>query len=277
MGRSARDRCYKLCDRTAYIVKLEIVENPRIFKVKGMTNPPTASNQQLDFSAMRLQLTNGSEKVQQQTIQQLANLGNDGAQVLMDFLLQRRPQLPTWIDGTAYQALRSSDWVQVKDFLQANFPAGIVPLKSEGGIDYAQLQQLLINQDFQAADKLTLRLLCELAGDLAVQRKWLYFTEVERFSIADLQTIDTLWLVYSEGKFGFSVQREIWLAVGKNWEKLWSQIDWKNGNNWTRYPDEFTWNLTAPRGHLPLSNQLRGVRTIAALLSHLAWTTAYSR
>lgn len=237
-----------------------------------MTNPPTASNQQFDFSAMRLQLTTGSAKVQQQTIHQLATLGNDGEKVLMDFLLQRRPEPPTWIDGKAYQVLRSSDWAQVKDFLQVNFPQGVVPLNSERGIDYTQLQQLLISQDFQASDKLTLRLLCELAGNLALQRKWLYFTEVESFPITDLQTINTLWLVYSEGKFGFSVQREIWLAVGKNWEKLWSQINWKNGNNWTRYPDEFTWNLTAPRGHLPLSNQLRGVRTISSLLSHPAWT-----
>ena len=239
-----------------------------------MTNPPTASNQQSDFSAMRLQLTNGSEKVQQQTIQQLAALGNDGEKVLMDFLLQPRPQSPNWIDGVAYQALHSSDSSAVSAFLEANFPLGIVPLNSERSIDYTQLQQLLISRDFQASDKLTLRLLCELAGELALQRKWLYFTEVESFPITDLQTINTLWLVYSEGKFGFSVQREIWLAVGKNWEKLWSQINWKNGNNWTRYPDEFTWNLTAPKGHLPLSNQLRGVRAISALLSHPAWTTA---
>jgi hypothetical protein len=81
-----------------------------------------------------------------------------------------------------------------------------------------------------------------------------------------------LWLLHSEGKFGFSVQREIWLTVGKNWEKLWSKIGWKNGNAWTRYPNEFTWNLTAPKGHLPLSNQLRGVRVISSLLSHPAWT-----
>lgn len=237
-----------------------------------MTNLPTASNQQIDFSALCLQLTSGSEKVQQQLIQQLATLGNDGEQVLMDFLLQRRFEPPTWIDGKAYQALRSSESLAAQAFLEANFPQGIVPLKSERGIDYAQLQQLLISQDFQAGDVLTLRLLCQLAGELALQRKWLYFTEVENFPITDLQTINTLWLVYSEGKFGFSVQREIWLSVGKNWEKLWSQIAWKNGNNWTRYPGEFTWNLTAPRGHLPLSNQLRGARAISALLSHPAWT-----
>ena len=149
----------------------------------------------------------------------------------------------------------------------------IVLLKSERNIDYSPLEEMLKAQDFQAADQITLEKLCELAGVEATQRKWLYFTEVENFPVTDLQTIDKLWLNYSEGKFGFSVQREIWLSLGKNWEQLWSKIGWKTGNNWTRYPNEFTWDLSAPKGHLPLSNQLRGVRVIASLLSHPAWTT----
>jgi len=151
---------------------------------------------------------------------------------------------------------------------------GIVLLKSERNIDYTELEQLLQAQDFQAADHLTLRLLCELAGSEARQRKWLYFTEVENFPITDLQTINNLWLNYSEGKFGFSIQREMWLSLGKKWDKFWPKIGWKAGNNWTRYPHEFIWDLSAaPKGHLPLSNQLRGVRVIASLLSHPAWTS----
>ena len=39
---------------------------------------------------------------------------------------------------------------------------------------------------------------------------------------------------------------------------------------WTRYPGSFTWSLEAPEGHLPLVNQLRGVRLMDALLSHPA-------
>ncbi|MDX2098834.1 MAG: GUN4 domain-containing protein [Leptolyngbyaceae cyanobacterium bins.59] len=148
-----------------------------------------------------------------------------------------------------------------------------VPLLSERGVDYRPLQELLEQQDFEAADRITLKKMCELAGPLAVRRGWLYFTEVENFPGQDLQTLNQLWLTYSNQKFGFSVQREIWLATGKNWDKVWPQIGWKQGNLWTRYPQEFTWNLSAPRGHLPLSNQLRGVRVMAALLSHPAWTS----
>jgi len=236
-----------------------------------MTNSSTTSDTPIDLSALRLQLTSGSEKVQQQLIQQLATLGNGGLDVLMEFLLQRRTNSPTWIDGKAFQILHAANYPPAQEFIQTYFPNGIVPLRSEQGIDYSPLQQLLIAQDFQAADRMTLQKLCELAGTAAAQRKWLYFTEVETFPISDLQTINTLWLVYSEGKFGFSMQREIWLSLGKNWEKFWLKIGWKNGNTWTRYPDGFTWNLTAPAGHLPLSNQLRGNRAIAAMFSHPAW------
>lgn len=151
-------------------------------------------------------------------------------------------------------------------------PSVTLALRSDANIDYAPLQTLLAAQSFQAADALTLQKLCELAGPTAVQRKWLYFTEVEKFPQTDLQTIDALWRTYSEGKFGFSVQRQIWLGTGKNWDRFWPKIGWKQGNQWPRYPQGFTWDLSAPAGHLPLTNQLRGVRVMAALLTHPAWT-----
>lgn len=147
----------------------------------------------------------------------------------------------------------------------------VVSLESERNIDYSALQIALETQDFETADRLTRELLCQLAGEAAIARKWVYFTEVEQFPVQDLQTIDRLWLAYSDKKFGFSVQRQIWLGQGKNWDKLWSALGWKTDNNWTRFPNEFTWDLSAPKGHLPLSNQLRGVRVIAALFAHRAW------
>lgn len=207
-----------------------------------------------------------------QLVKQLAESGEAGSDALMSLLLERRSNPAGLLEGTAYQMLYTADSTKTKDFLQTHFPQGVVTLRSERDVDYASLQKLLANQDFQAADQMTLEKLCQLAGTQAMQRKWLYFTEVERFPVVDLQTINDLWFVHSEGKFGYSVQREIWLSLGKDWEKLWSQIGWKSSNTWTRYPNEFTWSLDAPRGHLPLSNQLRGVRVINSMLSHPAWS-----
>ncbi|WP_449420452.1 GUN4 N-terminal ARM-like repeat domain-containing protein [Phormidium nigroviride] len=229
------------------------------------TSTPEASPNITELSS---KLRSGSEKNQLQLLQQIAEGSLD---VLMEFLLERKLSPPTMVDGKAYQILYNANLPKAADFLQTHFPTGVVPLRSHSGIDYTLLQQLLAKQDFQEADRLTLEKMCELAGETAIKRKWLYFTQIESLPAADLQTINLLWLVHSEGKFGFSVQREIWLAVGKNWDKFWPQIGWKQGNNWTRYPNEFIWDLSAPRGHLPLSNQLRGKQPFAALLSHPVW------
>ncbi len=247
-----------------------------------MTNLDTASALNVPASVATLQykLRSEPEKVQLQIIDELTAEGDAGLAVLMEFLRERQSDLEQGrsiktpvkvVEAKVYQALFNTHASQVVDFLQQHFPTGTVPLRSQHNLDYLLLQQLLAKQEFEAADKLTIQKLCELAGSAAVRRKWIYFTEIESLSSIDLQTIDALWLAHSGGRFGFSVQREIWLGVGKNWDKLWSKIGWKSGNNWTRYPNGFTWSLDAPRGHLPLSNQLRGVRVIAALLEHPAW------
>lgn len=171
--------------------------------------------------------------------------------------------------GRIYQLLQAQPSQQ--EFLARHYPGGVLRLPPDCRADYQPLQTALAAGEFETADNLTLELLCTLAGPQAVQRKWLYFTEVDRCPALDLQTLDALWRIYSEGKFGFSVQREIWLGVGKVWTKLWPKIDWKRSNHWTRWPGEFTWSLDAPPGHLPLTNQLRGVRVMEALMNHAAW------
>jgi hypothetical protein len=222
------------------------------------------------------QFLSESEKTQIILIPQLAAQEEQGLDVLMEYLQAHRSQPPSICIGKVYQALYQANTPKTREFLQQYFPQGVVPLASERNIDYQPLQQLLAQQDFQQADFVTLEKLCELAGQAAVQRKWLYFTEVDNFPPTDLLTLNQLWLIYSEGKFGFSVQRQIWLSVGKNFAKLWPKIGWKINNNWTRYPQEFIWNLNAPLGHLPLSNQLRGVRVIASIFAHPVWSEKLS-
>ncbi|MCF2971400.1 GUN4 domain-containing protein [Synechococcus sp. Nb3U1] len=138
-------------------------------------------------------------------------------------------------------------------------------------IDYRPLQTLLESGSWLEADRLTLQLLCRAAGEGAMRRGWLYFSEVSRIPVEDLRTIDQLWRVASSGRFGYSIQRQLWLGVNRKWERLWPLIGWKQGYHWTRYPDEFTWEPSAPKGHLPLSNQLRGARVLEELLTHKAW------
>jgi hypothetical protein len=225
-----------------------------------------------DLARLKEQLHQGAEKTQLEAIAQLGALGEAGWPMLQDFLQANYSETPQLAMAQAYQTLRRAEQETVQAFLKAQFPLGIFPLKSTRNLDYRSLQVALAQQEFELADNLTREKLCELAGTGAIQRKWLYFTEVESFPSLDLHTINALWWLHSGGKFGFSVQRKLWLAVGKDFTKLWPKINWKNGNSWTKYPTGFTWELSAPPGHLPLLNQLRGVRVAASLYSHPVWS-----
>ncbi|MFM1843180.1 MAG: GUN4-like protein [Cyanobacteriota bacterium] len=219
------------------------------------------------------QLNDTSEKKQLAAIAQLADTGESGWQILLDYIGQKITlSTPTLAVGCAYQTLRNLNQPDLRVTLDQKYPTGIFPLESAQELDYSPLQAALANQAFEEADDITRHNLCQLAGDNATQRQWLYFTEVEKFPSLDLHTINSLWWLHSNGRFGFSVQRKLWLASGKEFTKLWPKIGWKDGNIWTRWPKGFTWNLSAPMGHLPLLNQLRGVRVAESLYNHPVWS-----
>jgi hypothetical protein len=238
--------------------------------MNDMRSPSLDTETISDLSA---KLGSGNEATQLKAIADLANCGDRGIEVLIDFLLKRQSEkiAVTCLDGKAYLILLLQDLPKAREVLQTHFAKGVVPLDTESGIDYEPLQKLLVQQDFQEADRLTSQTMCAVAGSEAMARGWLYFSEVGQIKNADLNTINNLWLVYSEGKFGFSVQRKMWLNLGKNWEKLWLQIGWKKDGTFTRYPTDFIWSLDAPKGHLPLSNQIRGNKTISAIFAHPLW------
>lgn len=226
-----------------------------------------------NLTELSQQLHDASEKKQLTAIAALAEMGEGGQGILLDYLAKNVPlEKPVLAVGNAYQTLRNLGQETITTQLQRNYPTGIFPLQSAQGIDYLPLQEALGSQDFETADEITRDKLCELAGPGASQRQWLYFTEVEKFPALDLHTINALWWLHSNGNFGFSVQRRLWLASGKEFTKLWPKIGWKSGNVWTRWPKGFTWDLSAPQGHLPLLNQLRGVRVAESLYRHPVWS-----
>ncbi|MEL6488527.1 MAG: GUN4 N-terminal ARM-like repeat domain-containing protein [Cyanobacteria bacterium J06621_3] len=232
-----------------------------------------------DLNTLITTLTTGNLKKQLQAIHELSAMttennvdGKTGEQALINFVREGMTGKPTAAHGSAYQLLYESSTDVARQFREQEGAAGLIKPVSDQDIDYSYLQMLLVQRDYQAADQLTMKKLCELAGERAIARKWVYFTEVAQFSITDLRTIDKLWRLYSEDRFGWSRQHELWMRLGKDWDRLWTQLIWKSDEGkWTRYPNEFVWDVSAPIGHLPLSNQLRGVRMIDSLLSHPAW------
>jgi GUN4-like/TIR domain len=130
-------------------------------------------------------------------------------------------------------------------------------LASEKDIDYTQLRNLLKAGEWKEADEETAQQMCEVMG--RQEEDWLRVEDIEHFPCTDLHTIDQLWVKYSNGKFGFSVQKQIWEECGSpmefnaDWEKFGDCVGWRKGfivKEWVHY-SEITFSISAPRGHLP--------------------------
>lgn len=197
-----------------------------------------------------------------------------GLDMLLYFLLIRKMQegwIANYIDGLIYEILVKQFSPRIRNILTQTFGHGVVVLKSQKNIDYLPLQNLLISKQYQEANTVTHNKLRELSNLCDNRRSWLYFTDVSELPIVDLITIDNLWRTHSLNKFGFSIQRQIWLVNNKDWNKLWDIIGWRINQVFCKYPDEFCWDTDGPVGHLPLFNQLYGIQPLLALFQHKAW------
>lgn len=131
-----------------------------------------------------------------------------------------------------------------------------VELRSDVGVDYGQLEKLLTAGQWRDADLETRKLMLK-AANRRKEQCWFREEDIKNFPCADLRTIDELWLKYSDGKFGFSVQKQIWESLGAGIsdeaeEQLGDRLGWRSQGKWLYYP-ELTFDLTAPNGHLPSS------------------------
>ena len=133
-----------------------------------------------------------------------------------------------------------------------------VQLQSSCGMDYSELRDLLKAGNWKEADEETRRVMLAVAK--REKEGWLRVEDIDNFPCVDLHTIDQLWVKYSDGKFGFSLQKRIYKGLGGTrqyneeiWEMFGEKVGWKNEEgNWLYYR-ETTFNIKAPEGHLPRS------------------------
>jgi len=91
-----------------------------------------------------------------------------------------------------------------------------------------------------------------------VSRGYLSEEDIRKFPAKDLQTIDQLWVRHSHRRFGFSVQKALWVKSGGNagvydatvWEKFGDRVGWRVNNQWVYYT-ELNFTSKAKPGHLP--------------------------
>ena len=133
------------------------------------------------------------------------------------------------------------------------------------GADYTLLRNLLVAGEWKRADRETHFLMCRISNRYVEGWQWLDRGEIEKFPWQDFYIINRLWLESSEGKFGFSVQKQIWqsIEVANNDDfevekSLGDRLGWRKNNNWLS-SKSFTFSLDAPEGHLPSTLHLLGI------------------
>ena len=120
---------------------------------------------------------------------------------------------------------------------------------------FRNLDKLLATGKWKEADIETYKVMLKIAG--RQKEGNLDFNSIKNFSCSSMQDIDKRWVKASNGRFGFSVQKQIWTDIAStagynsdNFNKFSDQVGWRTKNNWLRYSD-LTFNINAPRGHLP--------------------------
>ena len=119
---------------------------------------------------------------------------------------------------------------------------------SSAGVNYTKLNELLAAGQWQEADEETFTIILEITG--ADKRGYLTNQDIQQFPCHALSTINQLWIKYSSGKFGFSVQKRIYEQLGKDLMAFAERIGWRVSNRWQSY-NELIFNQNAPIGHLP--------------------------
>jgi serine/threonine protein kinase len=143
-------------------------------------------------------------------------------------------------------------------------------LHSAVGMDYSKLRDLLAAGMWKEADAETARVMLAVAK--REKEGWLDEESIDKFPCVDLRTIDQLWVKYSNGRFGFSVQTRIYQSLGGTreydlgiWRTFGDNMGWRNAGDWVYYSD-ITFEITAPVAHLPCGFVVVGSRGLCGVL-----------
>ncbi|NER34977.1 MAG: hypothetical protein F6J93_13305 [Oscillatoria sp. SIO1A7] len=182
--------------------------NSRTKRWDKRTNPdeeiaPIVDRNQKVQTAERLIFSEGFEGVRQRAgsplqevrivaISDALNYGDEGLNLAISALDDEDPQVKL----AAWRLLHHRQEPEVQEALVEHILTR-----------YKILQNLLAAGNWHQADEETREILLKI---VARQGRWLQKKDISKLPAEDLRIIDWLWVKYSRGKFGFSVQGQIW-------------------------------------------------------------------
>lgn len=228
--------------------------------VMGGTNPPPIYGAVLGgIDGIKKRLASSVVEGQIAALSDALNYGDIG----LDLALQALQDESMQVQLAAYSLLKDRQESRVKVQLES-----FDDLRSDVGVDYRKLRELLAAEKWIDADRETLAVMVKA---VRTTEKWIYADEhpfvvmfkaarttedwldtgdIKYFPCTDLRTIDALWVKYSKGLFGFSVQKRIWQELGSKVDyetncHLGDRVGWRKNSKWGQDYDRLIC------GHLP--------------------------
>ncbi len=91
-----------------------------------------------------------------------------------------------------------------------------------------ELDYLMQQQRWREADLKSWQFILYSAG--GKRETSLNSYRIKNFNCKDLKQLDTMWVKNSNGHFGYSVQKKIWLDTGNSLDFDWEKGEWRNWN-----------------------------------------------
>ena len=180
---------------------------------------------------------------------------------------------------TAYLHLRSNNVNDYYDVIELIKKLQISETAITLKTNYRRLRALLSAGKWKEADLETLAVMLKIAG--REKQGYLRAEDIKNFPFTHLHIIDQLWSVYSNGHFGFRVQKRVWQSLeGLNssestiWCDYCDRVGWRLKDagtwGWIRY-DKLVFSLNAPAGNLPAALPGKGY-SLKLILLYLVFT-----
>lgn len=197
-----------------------------------------APSQEVSDALSQTQAQLGKLQSQLSQVQgQLQQIQEGGTQ-LLDQAQQERSQIQSQLSDLSSQV--------------SNLEGKLI-LKSAVGVDYKRLSDLLAAKNWQEADRETRNIILRVC--LNQQEDEIKAADINNFPCQDLRIIDQLWVKFSNGHFGFSVQKRIWHSVDADIFDYCGRVGWSRrailrDEIWLK---DILFSLSAPKGHLPFT------------------------
>ncbi|NER04368.1 MAG: hypothetical protein F6K17_18020 [Okeania sp. SIO3C4] len=115
--------------------------------------------------------------------------------------------------------------------------------------DYIYLKNLLASGRWRQANEITRKIVLKAAN--GEKEGFLTDKQIQNFPCQVLEIIDRLWVNYSDGHFGFSVQKRIFNECQKEPQIFGDRVGWRVQKVWISVSQVVYTPANTPEGHLP--------------------------